>query len=84
MLSKNGDTRTNLFVTREYIQKYLTKYFESNTDPLSVYVTKVTVDPLHRVDKEVSLEKITKIKGVDMKHLYDTHHGHHHHTTHST
>ena len=78
LLDKNGELREDMSVTREHVVKYLEDHFKTdNADPLTVFVTKAFVDKLHRVDKEVSLEKITRIEGVDMKHLYDKHHGHH-------
>ena len=75
----DGDLREDMYVSREHIISYLQEYFKDDkAKPLSIYVTSVKVDALHRKEKNISMEKITRITGVDMKHLYDKHHGHHH------
>ena len=62
------------------VQEYLTKYFEnSENDPLEVILTRIHIEKLHRVDKEVTLERLTKVPGLDQKHRHDHHHHHHHH-----
>jgi hypothetical protein len=47
---------------------------------IKVIVVKVEVPALHRADKDLVLEKIVAISGVDFSHLYDKNHHHHHHS----
>lgn len=51
-------------------------YFDCKT--LTVKVVHITVNPMHRINKVIEIEKIVQITGVDFSHLHDHHHQHHH------
>lgn len=73
----NATVREDLYVSDPNIIKQLQSIkLEDNTVTLNV--TKIEVDTLHRTDNTIVIEKVTDISGVDMKHLYDKHHKEHH------
>lgn len=81
LIAKDNTPREDLFVEDQVVIQGLKKSIDDHKEKeknLLVGVTSLTVDTIHRADKEVNIEKVTHIDGVDMKHLYDHHHHHHH------
>lgn len=78
LLSDDGTVKEDISVHHKYVIDYLNEHFNKSEDSLNVNVMHIHIDPLHRIDKEIDIEKITHIEGLDMKHLYDKHHGKHH------
>lgn len=75
--------REDVYVKDPGLIQYLKAYYaptegEDDPEPLHLQLNSFTIDPLHRVDKEVTLEQVTSVDGYDMSHLHDHHHGHHH------
>jgi len=81
-----NEPRSDLTVTDPGLLSYLVAHFKSEEDEdrdfipeeLDAHVLCFTVEPLHRADKSVTVERIVSVQGYDMSHLYDHHHGQHH------
>ena len=71
------------YVEHDDIVKYLTEHFESSDSPLSITFTTIEAPKQHRVESDLTFERVTQLEGFDMKHQHDHHRGKHHvHTTH--
>jgi len=78
-----SEPRSDLIVTDPGLSAYLIAHFEPDDaqkipEELDAHVYSFTIEPLHRSDKLVTVERIVSVQGYDMSHLYDHHHGQHH------
>lgn len=82
LFDSNMTPRDDLMLTDESLILQTLKVCEEKKDDLSsvnVRVLSIEVPAMHRTDEDVAMERIVFITGVDFSHLYDHHHGHHHH-----
>ena len=79
-----NEPRSDIIVTDPGLVAYLVAHFDleeaqdSIPEELDAHVLSFTVDPLHRTDKPIAVERIVSVHGYDMSHLYDHNHGQHH------
>lgn len=81
LVSDDGTNREDLSEHNSEVKAYLKKHFESeDAEALEVTVTKVHADNphSHSNDPDICLERLTRVQGLDMKHLHDHNHHHHH------
>lgn len=80
MLNHDGDVREDVCVTGDEVVSYLNEWSKKEGEPLKVVLLRLEIDKIHShgSDDGHVLERVVDIEGLDMKHLYDKHHGHHH------
>ena len=71
-----------MFVKDQGLMTYLAAHFGFRNaiaaDELDITVTTFIVDPAHRYEEKLDIERVTFVEGYDMSHIYDHYHGHHH------
>lgn len=72
---RTNELRSDMLVSDPGLMTYL---LHREDKELDAYVYNFSVDPAHRDEQEIKLEKLVSVQGYDMSHAYDHHHGHHH------
>lgn len=66
LLNDNGIIKEDISIYDKYMIKYLKEYFNKSDEPLNINVTHICINPLHKNEKKIDIEKITHIEGFNM------------------